>query len=288
MAVKAKSYMIIGVAIGVILLLLVSSCGTEENIITQIFSNEVTAKQRLDSASAQATRKYGDSTKLLLIMGKNVKANGKTDISTLSAITNPDSIGAWLYVFRAPNDTSLRIYTPNPIPGSNDCIELTALFDSNTLLSLIADTSAKNMISGALSILISSSNVSITTSTSSLIDSDNSLNLANTTNPIIKFDSSFAPDTSSLNGNLFFSTGTGKRINMFLIPAVGTLHLPDFILDLTGFPPDLWIVNYKKKDLNNSEKSLILGTVVEGSQIMHVANIGISSKVINLSKYAEE
>ena len=281
---KAKYISFYGLVTAVFLI--ISSCG-EENPIIKFFSNEVTAKQRLDSANAQAKRKYGTNTSLVLIMGKNVKTNGKTDISTLTIFTNPDSIGAWIYVFRAASDTSLRIYTPNPIPGFNDCIELTALFDTNTLLSLIADTSAKNIISGALSILISS-NVSITTSASNLIDSDNSLNLANSTNPVIKFNSSFTPDTSSLNGNLFFSTGTEKKINMFLIPALGTLHLPDFIDSLTGFPNDLWIANYKKMDSNNNEKTLILGTVVESNQIMHLANIGISSKVINLSKYVEE
>lgn len=279
LAILSLTTLIIGISI--------FSCGVDENPITPFISNEVTAKQRLDSAIAQAKREYGSDTKLMLIMGKNVKTNGKTDISTVSAITNPDSIGAWLYVFRVPGDTSLRIYTPNPMPGARDCIELTAFFNYNILLNLIADTSARNIVSGALAILISS-NVSITTSTIQLIDSDVSLNLANTTNPIIKFNSTFEPDTSSLNGNVFFSSGTDKRINVFLVPAVGTLHLPDYIQGLTGFPPDLWIVNYKKKDVNNNEKSLILGTVVESNQMMHVGNIGISSKVINLSKYVEE
>lgn len=269
------------------LFILLSSCGVDENPITPFFSNEVTAKQRLDSAIAQAKRKYGSDTKLMLIMGKNVKTNGKTDISAISAITSPDSIGAWLYIFRGPSDTSLRIYTPNPIPGANDCIELTAFFDYSTLLNLVADTSARNIISGALAILISS-NINIMTATSQLIDSDASLTLANTTNPIIKFNSNFEPDTSSLNGNAFFAGGTEKKINVFLVPAAGTLDLPNYIQDLTGFPPDLWIVNYKKKDTNNVEKSLILGTVVESNQTMHVAGIGISSKVINLSKYVEE
>jgi hypothetical protein len=266
--------------------LIISSCG-EENPIIKLLSNEVTAKERLDSANAQAKRKYGVNTNLILVMGKNVKSNGKTDISAITAFSNPDSIGAWLYVFRAGSDTSLRVYTPNPIPTTTDCIELTALFNVNSLLSLIADTSARNIVSGAVSIILSQ-NISITTSTTNLIDSDNSLNLGNTTNPIIKFNSSFTPDTSSLNGNVFFSSGTEKKINMFLIPAVGTLHLPTFIQDLTGFPNDLWIANYKKMDSNNNEKSLILGTVVESNQTMHVANIGISSKVINLSKYVEE
>lgn len=272
-------------SIAAIFTLIFSSCGTEENPITQIFSNELTAKQRLDSANAQAKRDHGAESRLLLIMGRNVKANGKTDIAALTALTNPDSIGAWIYVFRVPSDTSLRIYTPNPIPGAKDCIELTAFFDYNTLLTLIADTSARNIISGALSILITQ-NDSITTSFGSLIDSDNSLNLANTTNPIIKFNANFTPDTSSLNGNLFFSTGTEKTINMFLIPAVGTLYLPDFIRNLTGFPPDLWIVNYKKMEGNVTQKNLVLGTVVESNQVMQIPTI-VSSKVINLSKYPE-
>jgi hypothetical protein len=280
-----KKYFLIYAAImSLFLTFVLSSCGTD-NIITQIFSNEVTAKQRLDSANAQAVRKYGANTKLVLIMGRNVKTNGTTDISTLSAVTSPDSIGAWLYIYRVTSDTSLRVYTPNPIPGANDCIELTALFDYNTLLSLIPDTSARNIISGALN-LITQANVNITTQASALIDSDVSLGLANSTSPVIKFNSNYVPDTSYLNGNVFFNTGTSKTINVFLIPAAGTLHLPDYIQNLFGFPADLWIVNYKKTD--GGEKNLILGTVVESNQQMGISSLGLTTKVINLSKFVQE
>jgi hypothetical protein len=263
-----------------------SSCG-RDSVITQIFINEVTAKDRLDSANAQAVRKYGTDTKLVLIMGRNVKTNGKTDISALTAITNIDSIGAWLYIYRVPTDTSLRVYTPNPLPGTSDCIELTSLFDINSLLVLIPDTSARNIISGALA-LVTQTNVSISTSTSVLVDSDVSLGYANNSNPVIKFNSNYIPDTSYLNGSVFFSSGTQKKINVFLIPAAGTLHLPDYIQDLVGFPLDLWIVNYKKLDANNIERNLILGTVVQSNQNMGISAIGLVSKAINLSKFVQE
>ena len=263
------------------------ACSDAETIITNIVANEVSAKERLDSANAQAKRSYGDSTKLVLILGKNVKSNGKTEISALTAITNPDSIGAWLYIYRVPQDTSLRVYTPNPIPSASDCIELTSFFNINSFIGLIQDTSARNIVSGALNILISS-NISITTSSGNLIDSDNSLNLANTTNPIIRFDENFIPDTSSLNGSIFFSTGSNKSTTMFLIPAAGTLNLPQFIQNLTGFPNDLWIVQYKKTTINNLQDNLILGTVVESNQIMGISSLGLTSKVINISKYSEE
>lgn len=280
-----KKYILLSAAImSAFIIVFLSSCGTD-NPITQIFYNEVTAKQRLDSANAQAVRKYGANTKLVLIMGKNVKSNGTTDISTLSAITSPDSIGAWLYVYRVPSDTSLRVYTPNPIPGANDCIELTAFFNANTLLGLIQDTSARNIISGALNLVIQA-NVNISTSVSALIDSDVSLGLANSTSPVIKFNSDYIPDTSYLNGNSFFSTGTNKSINVFLIPAAGTLQLPVYIQNLVGFPADLWIVNYKKTD--SGDKNLILGTVVESTQQMGISSLGLTSKVINLSKFVQE
>lgn len=261
-----------------------SSCGTD--VVTQIFVNEVAAKDRLDMANSQAKAKYGNSTKLALIMGRNVKSNGKTDISALSAITSLDSIGAWLYVYRVPADTSLRVFTPNPVPGATDCIELTSFFDINTLLTLIPDTSARNIISGALN-LVATTNIGISTPTASLINSDEALNLANNTNPVIKFDSSFIPSSSSMNGNAFFSTGTNKTINVFLIPAAGTLHLPEFIRYLTGFPDDLWIVNYKKLDNGGTSQNLILGTVVQSGQIMGFSSFSLQSKVINLSKFAQ-
>ena len=265
-----------------------SACSSDDinTIINNATTTEVTAKERLDSAYAQAIRNHGANTKLVLIMGKNVKANGKTELSLLQAATNPDSIGAWLYVFRAPGDTSLRIYTPNPLPTATDCIELTALFNTNQLIGLIQDTSARNMVSGALDLIIST-NIFIATSTSSLLNSDASINLAASTNPIIKFDESFIPDTSSLNGNVFFSTGTNQTRNMILMPAAGTLNLPAYITNLTGFPADLWIVQYKKTNSLNQNENLILGTVVQSGQMMGVP-IGIQSPVINLSKYVNE
>lgn len=284
---KPKTTIISLTAIMALSLSLIMLSGCSENTINNIISNQLTAKQRLSSAIAQATTKYGDSTRLVLIFGKNVNSNGTTEISAVSALTNPDSIGAWLYIFRAPADTSLKVYTPNPLPTANDCIELTAIFNTNTLLNLIQDTSAKNIVEGALA-LLTTSGINITTSTSLLIDSDVSLNYANTTNPIIKFDSSFVPDTSSLNGNAFFTSGSDKSINMFLIPAAGTLNLPQFISNLTGFPADLWVVNYKKLNSLNQTENLILGTVVESTQQMSVPLIGINSKVINLSKYVSE
>lgn len=267
-----------------------SGCSTDDitNIINTATTTEVTAKERLDSANAQAKRKYGDSTELVLIMGKNVKSNGKTELSLLTAVTNPDSIGAWLYIYRAPTDTSLKIYTPNPIPTTSDCIELTALFNTNQLLNLIQDTSAKSIISGALDIIISA-DISITTGSSSLLNSDASLSLANSTNPVIKFNDNFIPSASTLNGNAFFSTGTNQTRNMILMPAAGTLNLPTYISGLTGFPADLWIVQYKKTNTSNQTENLILGTVVQSGQVMGIPPpISLQSPVINLSKYVTQ
>ncbi len=260
-----------------------SSCDAD-TIINNVISNEVSAKDRLAAAITQAKTDHGDSTNLVLIFGKNVNAGGKTELSALSAITNPDSIGAWLYLFKAPSDTSLRIYTPNPLPTASGVIELTSFFNVNTIIGLIQDTSAQNIISGALDIIINS-NVKITTSTGNLLDSPTGLDLANNTNPVIKFDQNFAPDTSSLNGSAFFSTGSNKSRNMILIPAAGTLNLPVYITQLTGFPADLWIVNYSKTNATLQTENLILGTVVESNQIMGIPFLGLTSKVINISKY---
>ncbi len=261
-------------------------CSTDE-IINAVTTTEVTAKDRLDSANAQATRNYGPNTKLVLIMGKNVKANGKTELSILSSITDPDDIGAWLYVYKNPGDTSLRIYTPNPVPLTSDCIELTALFNTNQLLALIQDTSARNILSGALGLIISS-NVSITTTPSVLLNSDAAMSLSYTTSPVIKFNDNFVPSSSTLNGSVFFQTGTNQTRNMILMPAAGTLNLPSFITDLTGFPPDLWIVQYKKTNSLNATESLILGTVVQSGQLMGIPNLSLQSPVINLSKYVTQ
>ncbi len=264
-----------------------SSCGDTETIIKNIVTNEVTAKERLQSAIDEAHITYGDTTNLVLIFGKNVRPNGKTELSALSAITNPDSVGAWLYVFKSPSDTSLRVYTPNPLPTATGCIELTAFFNINSLIGLIQDTSAQNIVAGALDLIINS-NISISTSLSVLVDSPVSLDYAHNTNPVIKFDDNYIPDTSSLNGSAFFSTGTNQSRNMFLIPAAGTLNLPSFITELTGFPADVWVVNYKKTNSLNQTENLILGTVVESSQVMGIPSLGLSSKVINISKYVSE
>lgn len=266
------------------------SCSdTTTNIINDLVSNKITAKDRLDSAFAQASRKYSPSVKLVLVFGKNVifEGNdaGKTDITGLTAFSNPDSIGAWIYVFKKPGSDTLAVYTPNPIPGARDCIELTSIFNFNTILSLIADTSAKNIVSGCWSMLTTNTNFFISTSSSEIVNSDVSLNYSYTANPVIKFNSSFVPTSSTNNGQTFFTSGTNKTVNMFLIPALGTLELPKFVTALINFPSDLWVVNYKKTNGSVTE-NYIAATVVKSSQNMTI-NIPptFSSKVINLSKY---
>jgi hypothetical protein len=78
---------------------LLTSSGDDE-IIKTIISNEVAAKDRLDSANAQAKRTYGDSTELVLILERmlNQMENGNIRHNSYH---QSDSIGAWLYVFRA-------------------------------------------------------------------------------------------------------------------------------------------------------------------------------------------
>ena len=281
--VKIKLWVIL--VMGIVTLTMYSC--SSDSIITQIFSNEVTAKDRLDSANAQAKLEYGDSTDLVLIYGKNVKENGKTDITAFTILTSGslDSIGTWIYTYKSPGTSSFRLYAPDPVPGQTDCINLTQFFNPLDLLSLIADTSAANIIEGALQLIINS-NIKITTPPGVLIDSDAALNYANTESQIIKFDANFNPSISTTNGNIFFQTGTNKEINMFLIPAAGTLNLPAFIQELFGFPSDVWIVNYKKTNTNGITENMVLATVVQTNQTMGISSIpGFSSRVINLSKF---
>jgi hypothetical protein len=265
------------------------SCSdTATNIINDIISNKVTAKDRLDSAFAQASRKYSPSVKLVMIFGKNVLFEGndvgKTDMTGISALSNPDTIGTWLYIFKKPGTDTLAVYAPNPLPGARDCIELTSIFNFNTVLSLIADTSARNIVSGALS-LLNNTNFFISTSTSEIVNSDIAYGYSYSSNPIIKFNSSYIPTSSTYNGQSFFNAGTNKTVNMFLIPALGTLNLPAFVTSLLNFPSDLWIVNYKRTNGSINE-NLIEATVTKSSQNMTI-NIPpvFTSKAINLSKY---
>jgi hypothetical protein len=288
-----KTKLLILLAVLITVSITVSSCSNPEEVVNQLLENKVTAKDRLDSANAQAIRKYGSSTKLVLVLGQNVlfegTDKGKTDISIVTALADPDSLGAWIYIFKKPGTDSLAVYTPNPVPGTKDCIELTKIFNLNTLLGLIADTSAKNIVSGALA-LINNSNFNINTSVNQLVDSDVSLDYANSSNPVIKFNSSFVPSSSTQNGNYFFTnniTGATKTVNMFLIPALGTLNLPAYITSLTGFPNDLWVVNYKKV-FTGSTENLILGTVVTSSQQMGIPFLSLLSRAINLSKFVNE
>jgi hypothetical protein len=267
------------------------SCSNNEiiNALNDITSNEITAKDRLDSAVAQAQRKYSSNVKLILIFGKNVEfggvTNGRADISLYSGITDPNLIGAWLYFFKKPGTDTLAIYTPNPIPGARNCIELTSIYNFNTLLNLITDTSARNIVSGCLT-SINNSDFYIKTNLDSLMDSDASMLISNSSDPVIKFNSSFIPTASHFNGGAFFTRGYGKSVNMFLIPALGTLNLPLFIQDLIGFPDDLWIVNYKKLDsVSTDYVNFIVGTTVKSDQIMSIPFYNVSSKAINLSKY---
>lgn len=262
--------------------LLFSSCDNAINVIGDIISNDVTAKDRLDSAIAQSKR-IDPNSDLILIFGKNVDSIGRTDISGITAISNPNNLGAWLYVFKSPSDTTVRVFTPNPVPGARDCINLTQFFDMRTILNLIPDTSASNIVKGAIDILLSANSVKISTPVSLLVNSDVALNNSNTTSPVITFNSSFVPSTSTVNGNVFFSGGTNKSRNMFLIPAAGTLGLSQFITDLVGFPPDVWVTNYKKGS-GSSEDNLIIATVPQANQMMGISGL-VQSKAINLSKF---
>lgn len=276
-----------------VLLLFISlsffSCSeTATNVINDIISNKVTAKDRLDSAFAQAQRKYSSSVKLVMIFGKNVLFEGtdvgKTDITGLTILSDPNNIGAWLYIFKKPGTDTLAVYTPNPTPGARDCIELTALFNFNTVINLIADTSAKNIVSGALS-LINNTNFFISTASNEIVNSDVAYGYSYSSNPTIKFNSSYIPVSSTNNGQSFFATGTNKTVNMFLIPALGTLNLPAYITGLLNFPSDLWVVNYKRTN-NSVVENFIEATVTKSSQNMTISiPPSFSSKVINLSKY---
>jgi hypothetical protein len=257
------------------------------NTISQVFNNKVKAKDRLDSAYAQVYRNHSPSSQLVMIFGKNVifdgTNNGTTDISLYSGITDPNNIGAWLYFFKKPGTDSIYIYTPNPTPGASDCIELTALFNLSTITNLITDTTAKNIVTGALN-LFTNSSFAISTNKNDIVNSDVAFGYSYSSNPIIKFNSSFTPSSSTNNGQSFFSTGSSQSVNMFLIPALGTLRLdlPQYIQSLVGLPSDLWIVNYKK----NTSDNFIVGTVVKSDQTMGISIIpGLSSKAINLSKF---
>lgn len=257
------------------------------NIINDIVSNKITAKERLDSAYAQAQRKYSPSTQLVMVFGKNVLFEGtdagKTDISITTSLSDPNNLGAWLYIFKKPGTDTLAVYTPNPLPGARDCIELTSFFSTNTVISLIADTSARNIVSGALG-LITNSNFHISTNLNNLVNSDVAYGYSYSSNPVIKFNSSFLPSSSTFNGSAFLGqSGTNKTVNMFLVPGLGTLNLPAYISTLTGFPQDLWIVNYKLTN-GSVTQNFIAGTVVESTQLMGITGL-LTSKVINLSKF---
>lgn len=264
-----------------------SSCGNN-NIITNLISNPVKAKDRLDSANMQSSRKYPGSN-LVMIFGKNVISTGvdagSTDISALSVLSNPNDIGAWIYVYKVPGTANFAVYTPNPTPGATDCIELTTLFSTSTVLGLIKDTSAANIISSAIQ-LFTNSSIHITTSNSVLLNSEVGLELAKSSDPVIKFNSSFTPSPSNVNGSVFFSTGTNKSVNMFLIPAAGALNLPDYIANLSGFPPDIWIVNYSKTNTAGAAETLTMGVVTQQAQVMGITGLTLTSKAINLSKFA--
>lgn len=283
---KIKSVMAV-IVLALISISLYSCSDNAINTINDLVSNKVTAKDRLDSAYAQAQRKYSPSAQLVMVFGKNVLYDGtdagKTDISITTGLSDPNNLGAWLYIFKKPGTDTLAVYTPNPLPGARDCIELTSLFSTNTIVNLIADTSARNIVSGALG-LITNSNFHISTNRTNLVNSDVAFGYSYTSNPVIKFNSSWLPSSSTFNGSTFLGqTGTDKTVNMFLVPGLGTLNLPAYISNLTGFPQDLWIVNYKQTS-GGTTQNFIAGTVVESTQMMGIIGL-LTSRVINISKY---
>jgi hypothetical protein len=132
--------------------------------------------------------------------------------------------------------------------------------------------------------MITNSNFHISTNRTNLVNSDVAFGYSYTSNPVIKFNSSWLPSSSTFNGSTFLGqTGTDKTVNMFLVPGLGTLNLPAYISNLTGFPQDLWVVNYKQTS-GGTTQNFIAGTVVESTQMMGITGL-LTSRVINISKY---
>ncbi len=266
--------------------IILSSCDDAGVILAPKYIANVTAEDRLAAADSVAMAKYGANIKLVMIFARNMNSDGTANIiPTTTTATSMDSIGTWLYVFRTdPVNPVFKVFTPDPSTTSLSCIEITSAFNVNSFVALIIDTSARNTIANAL-LTSATLNIGITTPNASLINSNVSMLMSDTCFPVIKYNASYTASMSIVNGNVFNNTGSNKTANMFLIPAVGALSLGQRIPSMTGFPSDLWIVNFTKFD-NNTTQNLVLGTVVQSNQTM-VTN-AVSGKVINLSKDASQ
>jgi hypothetical protein len=259
---------------------LFSSCD-DSGILNPAVPTHIGATDRLPATNSQVAAEYGANTKLVMIFGRNVNSDGTTDVSKLTLpTTSLDSIGAWIYVYRPDSLTPVfKLFTPNPDSTQSNCIELTSAFTINSFVGLITDTSARSRISNSLLTTVTL-NIGITTPTAALLNSTTSIYLSDTVNPLIKFDSVYHTSPSTYTGNVFNNTGSNKTQNMFLIPASGTLNMTTFIPTMTGYPPDIWIVNFSKLDNNNVLQNLVIGTIVQSNQSMIIPGVVTSDCMI--------
>lgn len=192
--------------------LLFTACSEEENP-TNILDSTITAKQKTSEIITAGQQDMASDAQLSAIYGRNVATDGTIDL-----LKPQDNI--FVYAVNSASTSSTEFYIPvyglSPVQSP---------LDFNSVLSVVQDTTASNILEGAFALL---SNTSISTSA---------------TYP----DSPEAMSTALQNGgSAFMSQNSGTRIDMYLFPSKS--------IDSTGVQNSAdWIVSF-----NSSSSSLVL------------------------------
>jgi len=116
-----------------LLILSISGCNPED-LVNEITSSEITAKEKVSDVINAARSNFTNDAQLAAIYGLNVNSNGKIDL--LKPTQN-----AFVYVVQSDTDQTNEFYVPvfNSSPVKSP-------INFNDMLSLVKDTQAKNIL----------------------------------------------------------------------------------------------------------------------------------------------
>lgn len=196
----------------IISLIVIAGCSEDENP-TNILDSTITAKEEIGDILNKAGQDINPDVQLSAIYGRNVATDGTIDL--LSPQSN-----MFVYAVNSASQSTTEFYIP--VYGAGP---VQSPLDLNTLLGVVQDTTAKNILEGAFG-LLSTTGIS---PAASYADSPNAVSVA-----------------LQNGGSAFMSQHSDTRIDMYLFPSKS--------IDQNGLQNSAdWIVSF-----NSANNSLVL------------------------------
>lgn len=190
----------------IVVLFTASFCNKEDNPVEVLPDGKITAKEKLNEVLDKARTDFSADARLAAIYGREVDVNGEIDL------LNTSSFNTFVYVMQSSslqrNEFYVPVYAAGPVKSP---------INFSTMLSLIKDSTAGNILDQAFSTLSSAAISAQAT-----------------------YDDSPQAIQKALNngGSNFISQNTNVKIDMFLLPAKSI----DSTLSTTNTAD--WVINF--------------------------------------------